>query len=342
MADPVDRPSRESSRGDVDPPQLLRQRGSQSDQDSLQSVHPIKTPPLAFVTATYRRDLEQFLLLRASLQQFAPDIPHWVGVHTEDLPLFVSATPPASNLHFLPTARLLTPHLELVRRRARYFQASKPLRSLRHHFMPMGRFDGYLAQQLVKLELAGSDVADNVLIVDSDTILIRPLTLDIVAAALGGTFARRAVFSETSREWTSSTWTLNAFRLLNVNSTHTNRNYVYIPGLMQRTTVQHLRLWIEKTYQRDWREVMATYTDFSEFTIYGHFASHYDNVEEIPTPGWTHVYHTPLPISDFHVSINDVKHRTNVQFIILQSIMRISERTRRTYMRALRLAYLDN
>ena len=74
-----------------------------------------KLSSICFVTPTYGGDIDQFSMLRRSVNLFAPGIPHFAIVHTEDCEKFRERFREESTLEIIPTADVLPPAVELHR-----------------------------------------------------------------------------------------------------------------------------------------------------------------------------------------------------------------------------------
>jgi hypothetical protein len=128
-------------------------------------------PSICFVTASYRRDIERFSILRESLRRFAPDYHHLVVVHSEDFALFRDRFGGEPGLELKRTSDVLPSSIERHRRKSTRRWA-KPLTRLFY-----GRwFSGWHFQQLTKLHALASLRYDAAAFIDSDAFLRRPIS----------------------------------------------------------------------------------------------------------------------------------------------------------------------
>jgi Family of unknown function (DUF6492) len=133
----------------------------------------------AIITPSYRNDCELASELCCSIDQHVRGAyHHFLIVPRRDLALFAALASPTRTV--LTQERLLRPHglfrLPLPRR-----LRLPPLLDRRIHDQwwcrGVGRVSGWFAQQLVKLASAGITGAENLLFIDSDIVLFRPLVL---------------------------------------------------------------------------------------------------------------------------------------------------------------------
>jgi hypothetical protein len=90
---------------------------------------------ICLVTPTHSRDLEQFSLLRRSINAFAPDYPHLAVVNTEDLPEFRNRFGSERNLEIVPSSDLLPKFLEF--RGVSRIHRRRYLRGVRDRYTPI-------------------------------------------------------------------------------------------------------------------------------------------------------------------------------------------------------------
>jgi N-acetylglucosamine malate deacetylase 2 len=119
------------------------------------------------ITPSHIGDIEQFSILRQSLQLFAPDIPHLAIVHSEDCQTFSDRFGAQPNLHIIASADVLPPSIE--RRRSR--RDSIWLHGIR---LP-GRLMGWYAQQLAKIFTLAHGPYEAAVFIDSDVFLCHPV-----------------------------------------------------------------------------------------------------------------------------------------------------------------------
>ena len=235
---------------------------------------------VAFISATYRRDIERFALLRQSIERFAPGIRHRVVVHDEDMRLFEKRFGSARNLELFSSVELLPADLETYRRRRDRVARVKIATQVVKRF-PMGHFKGYLAQQLTKYELARRTDVAHALVIDSDTVLTRPMT----AGMLGKLLVRDGnpiCFSIPAAQAASSMdepwrreWHANALQVIGMKEDPDCveiTDALTVPSHASPVLLEKMIAHIEQLHGMDWRHVLANqFATFSEFMIHEKF-----------------------------------------------------------------------
>lgn len=126
-------------------------------------------PSICFITPSYIGDIDQFSILRRSINLFAPGFAHLAIVQTEDYPEFRRRFGSETALEIIPTAEVLPPSVEHRRKKS-------GLRGLTGR-VEHGRLliKGWHAQQLAKIFALAGCRHDDVVFLDSDVFLCRPL-----------------------------------------------------------------------------------------------------------------------------------------------------------------------
>ena len=251
-------------------------------------IKPKKT--VAFVSATYGRDIERFALQRRSIERFAPEIPHRVVVHDEDMRLFEKRFGNARNLELFSTVELLPANLETYRRRrdrvARVKIATQVVKRL-----PMGHFKGYLAQQLTKYELARRTDVAHVLVIDSDTVLTRQMTAEVLDTLLVReqksicfSIPASAAATDLDEPWRRE-WHANALKVIGVRAEPESveiTDALTVPSHASPALLGKMIAHIERLHGMDWRAVLASkFETFSEFMIYEKFCRYVLPAKEV-------------------------------------------------------------
>jgi uncharacterized protein DUF6492 len=220
---------------------------------------------VAFVTISYGPDRDRCLLLRRSLDDFAPAVEHWIVVDRADLPLFQSLQNSAATVitteEVLPLS-MRRVHLRRVGLRSNmWIQArGKPVR-------------GWLLQQLIKLAIAEELEADVLVYADSDVVLLRPFRTSFVIGEHGHVrlFARPDAVDETLPN--HLLWHRSAETLLGIGR-RTPPMADFITSLVpwKRENAVALLRHVERNTGRHWLRALAGASDVSEYTLYGRFA----------------------------------------------------------------------
>jgi hypothetical protein len=126
---------------------------------------------ICIITPTHMRDMKQFLLLRRSINAFAPGFPHLALVNTEDFAAFRDRCIGEANLEIVKSADVLPRSIEYRRRKSgpRWVAALRRSR---------GSIKGWHAQQLMKLFALATCRYEAAAFLDSDVFFCRPLGPD--------------------------------------------------------------------------------------------------------------------------------------------------------------------
>ena len=199
-----------------------------------------------------------------------------------------------------PRCRVWT-ESELLPRRFVRLPRSRYVVNARRPFPPVR---GWILQQVLKLALVERLEADQVLLVDSDVVLVRPVD----ASAFADPARRPLLFRRDEAVQPQMTrhvrWHAGARRLLGPAS-HTGRRarlprYVSSFMLWERAVVVSLVAALQERVGRPWQDVLCGELDLSEWTLYGVYA---DDVLGYGAAGRTtaamrcHCYWDPEPLS---------------------------------------------
>lgn len=127
------------------------------------------------VTATYRGDLECFMLLRRAVEKFAPEFQHHVLVNTEDYDIFRSVTENSAKVTFIKSDELLTKRLEKLRKNLSSWRFPLIKRLAWRYGMDAAVFRGWKIQQLLKLNYLPQIPTNSAIFLDSDIIPVRTI-----------------------------------------------------------------------------------------------------------------------------------------------------------------------
>jgi len=126
-------------------------------------------PSLCFITPTHIGDLGQFLVLRRSINLFAPGFPHIAIVNTEDFAAFSDRFAGEAALEIVKSSDVLPRRVERRRRKS----GPKWLTALNRLHGPL--IKGWHAQQLMKLYALAGCSYEAAAFFDSDVFICRPL-----------------------------------------------------------------------------------------------------------------------------------------------------------------------
>jgi len=206
---------------------------------------------LAFVTPSFGPDFERCALLVTSLDRFAPAHPHYLFVDAPDLPRF--RTLAGNRTHVIDSREVMD---------ARFVRT--PFRGgtwLNWRALPMR---GWISQQIRKLASPLVVAEDTLVMIDSDTALIRPFTPDLVAEgdALG-------LLDVDYCAGMVPKWTAVAADLLGQKHDVPLRGHVGHLVCWHREHVIGLQARIEASTGLPWQVAIARKTTFSEYITYG-------------------------------------------------------------------------
>ena len=122
----------------------------------------------------------------------------------------------------------------------------------------------------MKISACADSPSEVIMHVDSDGVLIRPLTLDMLVRADGRVrFWRDPVKSPLA---THQLWREAACRLLGLDiQTIEAGDYIGLCVVWRRSIVRRMIARIEEVGGADWRKILARTPHFSEYTLYGMF-----------------------------------------------------------------------
>lgn len=240
------------------------------------------------VTPSHGGDLPRFRRLADSITRWAdPAMPHMVVVPGRDMPLF---RPLAG-----PRTTLLADEDLLPTRFHRLPRWLNPLPSRRDLFVTPGIWipvRGWVIQQLVKFAAALAAPSEEVVFIDSDVILIRPLTADRLRGRDGRTrlFQERRVCGDLP---VHGQWYRGIGKLLDLPvDPFWGDNYVadlvtwrkeYARGALER---------IERIGGSPWWRILARQRTLSEYMIYGVYVDQVVGAEAKMAPTAEKIYLT--------------------------------------------------
>ena len=231
------------------------------------------SPRVALITPSYRNDFELARDLCQSLDAFARfEHEHILIVPARDRALFA----PLAGAH-----RRVLVREELIRRhgfRRLPLPTLVPLpfgKTMRlreqYHLKGFGRVSGWLVQQIVKLSAAEFCDAEIFVFADSDVLLFRPFTSDMLWSGESLHLQRHPEGRDLD---THRTWRATAHRLLGVSGS-TSEAFNYIGQLVtwRRSVLERLLARIEAQTGRPWQRAVVEAATVSEYILYGEFVA---------------------------------------------------------------------
>ncbi len=246
-------------------------QGGSNPLSSDNTMHPnlnarqSAAPSLCFLTPSYRGDIDQFALLRESINFFAPGIPHLAVVHTEDYGRFHRRFRDQSNLEIVRTADVLPRSVERRRR--------KPgPRWLTGSWLWGSRIPGWHAQQLAKIFALANCRYEAAVFLDSDVLICRALepSYFYVDGRLK-LFRQRAVNAETL-DFDISTHDVIGNPLHEITQLY---DYVFHPACFRRSTAIVLLAELQQRRQTEarWLRKFLRERRPSEYNLLGYAAT---------------------------------------------------------------------
>lgn len=214
---------------------------------------------LSVITPSYRPDMELCRDLQSSVERFTEaDVEHFIIVPVSDKALFESMAGPRTHIQdvgkYLPRSLVKIPTMNMWG-------------NLRYPFPPVR---GWVAQQIVKLAAAAAMTTDIVLILDSDVLLIRPVSGSVYAPdgklelfelpdGVDQTLPRHRL------------WHAAARRMLGLPPSEADLlpDYVCWPCAWSPSTVRDMLCRIETVTGLSWQTAVGRELHFSEMILYG-------------------------------------------------------------------------
>lgn len=216
---------------------------------------------LAVLTPSYAPDYELCRdLNRSVLEWTLPSTEHHIVVPRSDRERFGTLTGPRTRVwtveEFLPNRIKAIPF-------ANFWV------NLRRPYPPVR---GWIMQQLIKLQASAQLDADLVLLVDSDIVLVRPVTATTFVRD-GSVALYQSIGAVHAGMRQHVVWHDVARRLLGLPPTSPPPLPDYIGGFIvwERRVLRDLRERIETVTGRPWLDAIASQVHFSEFILYGVF-----------------------------------------------------------------------
>lgn len=223
-----------------------------------------RSSSICFVTPSYVNDIDQFSMLRRSIDLFAPGVPHFAVVHTEDCARFRKRFREESGLEIIPTADVLPPEVELHRRKSGFKWFT-------------GRFKhgrllikGWYAQQLAKIFFLAQSRYDDVVFLDSDVFLCRPLDLNFFYQDGRLKLFRRRALNAESLDFDISTHEIMGNPLHEVTQLW---DYIFHPACFRKSTAVALLEELERRRRSTWVRRFLAERRPSEYNLLGYAAS---------------------------------------------------------------------
>lgn len=260
---------------------------------------------IAILTPSFLPDFEGLKRLHESVVRFTePSTIHHVIVPRRDLAQFRKIRSARMRLwaeeDFLPRGFVSTGGLSAIGRRMRIiphtFNCSAV--NLRRPWLPLR---GWILQQILKLSAATRLGADAVVIVDSDVVLIRPMSAEMFFRGESVRFyeLKGAVTPEMSRHFA---WTRTAHELLGIPWDKEGSFSDFVGGVVSwdPAIVSACLKRIEEVKGTSWAVALSGKLHFSEFILYGIFVRNFGTEQQRAFEAshtLCHSYWSPTPLT---------------------------------------------
>lgn len=228
---------------------------------------------LTIVTPSHRPDFPSFARLHASvLRHTDPAVTHIVAVPDADRALFASLGSPRLVVRgygdVLPRRFLSTTPLARIPRLPRGYRIAAV--NLARPWPPIR---GWMLQQIVKLSVVSELDSDVAVLIDSDVVVVRPLEEKTFRDADGVVRLYRQPHGIGASRPRALRWQKTARDLLGVAEPEPDGpDYISAFASWDPRLVRECTRAVAKTTGRDWRDVLGSRLDFSEFLLYGTYA----------------------------------------------------------------------
>lgn len=244
---------------------------------------------LAVITPSFRDDAELFADLHRSVLRYTPaDTVHHVFVPPGDLQVFARFTGPRCRVR--SKSELLPRHFRRIGHGDNYLNLRRPFPPVR----------GWVTQQAIKLAATAELDAATVLTVDSDVVLVRPVTAAFLAGPAHPPLYRMDNGVHEGMPM-HIVWHRVARQLLGLPEQHTLPlpDYVSAFNFWRPEVVRAVQARITAITGRPWLEVFTGQLRVSEFVLYGVFVDEVLGASGVSTPTTTSMCHnawqdTPL------------------------------------------------
>jgi len=253
-----------------------------------------------FFTPSYRNDIERVEILRQSINHFVKEsLNHYVVVPKQDVVLFKKRFANEKTVIILKQNDFVNSQ----------FYATK-LYSLVNYFLPsqswrLSKFagrPGWIAQQIVKLNIPNIVQEDAAIILDSDMFFIKHLSIfDIVTHSNNRVLVRINPLTESGMHRKHIS---NAREILNIPQDDTNFHYMSWPVVWYKDYIAQLQEYLLQIHNQPWQASLFEAGIISEYSIYGIY------LEEVLKPKNLKLIEKPLSIGiwlkeDFQKFISD-------------------------------------
>jgi hypothetical protein len=219
---------------------------------------------ISFLTVSYYKDFERFLLLRESVNRFYKDAArHLVIVPREDIPLFQGGLKGDTRVDVLAQNDFAASYFYP---RKWYGALKKIVPGSAWRFRKYAGVSGWQIQQPIKLNLPKLVSSGVVIILDSDVVFVRPF----IDSDFEVTSGQSRVMVRMDQKILQSEMRL-ARKVLKLDDNTNDYHYTTMPMVMYVDWVQKLQEHLENIHGCDWQMVLFNTGPIHEDCLYGVF-----------------------------------------------------------------------
>lgn len=218
---------------------------------------------ICMITPSHAGDIEQFSVLRRSIELFAPGFPHIALINTEDCDQFRDRFRGDTQLEIVRTAEVLPRPIEQRRRK------TGP-RWLTGRWLHKRLIKGWHAQQIMKLYALADCRYEAAVFIDSDVFICRPLGADYFYVNGGLKLFRRRALNAEGLDFDISTHDILGNPLHQITELF---DYIYSPACFRKSSAVSLFQEFERRKRSTWVRRFLAQTRPSEYNLLGYAAT---------------------------------------------------------------------
>jgi hypothetical protein len=218
---------------------------------------------ICIITPSHIGDIQQFSLLRRSIQMFAPHLQHVAIVNSEDCKEFRARFGAESQLEIVRTADVLPSSIERRRRKS-----GPRWRTGKWLYGP--RIKGWKAQQLMKLYALADCSYDAAAFIDSDVFFCRPSGPDCFFRGDNLKLFRRRAGDAESLDFDISTHDILGNPLHQITELY---DYIFSPACFRKSTAIRLFDEFKRRGRKKWVRRFLSEARPSEYNLLGYAAT---------------------------------------------------------------------
>lgn len=218
---------------------------------------------ICIITPSHIGDIDQFSILRRSIELFAPDLPHIAIVSSEDCNQFRDRFGDQVNLQIVSTREVLPRSVEQRRRKSGpSWLAGWPFRGR--------RISGWHSQQLVKLYALADCSYEAAAFFDSDVFFCRPVSADYFHGGERLKLFRRRALDAEALDFDIATHEILGNPLHQVTQLY---DYIFAPACFRKSSARNLLAELDRRWSSKWLRRFLAQKRPSEYNLLGYAAT---------------------------------------------------------------------